>query len=699
MTNTKTNTTTTNNSKNITKQDYLQFMRNTVNTLDTMNSRSFSPMLLELINSRANDIKALNNEYFATAEMNAVRTIEDTDETIQEINNCIKNITTSESDKQALLIKLSEIEHTKAQAQEDRATATDKHNTSIRFSDLADCVQEYATAYLYEEPTQTERNKVFTNFSKQVEEHTQKHNPYMFSNASMSALAFFEVDTELHEDWARYYHAKSRVTSYIRSNKAPTAIDGTHTKTKAATAEEVKQWINAGHQIGDNYYYQLDNQTRISLIEKNGIYKFRKQHKTIKNHTSIEKYTDENGEYFIDGYIKNYDVYVDNFGALDRITKLFNIAKLTDRELLFLKAFNSKTALNVEITAHSNYLEKCYKRAEELTNEHNKKYYVDREQAEIRASKKAYTMRVDYAIRRATGLTIANSKNHFINRLLNKLRKSADIIGVNKVLYYPCNEWKTNDFKNIKKSDHEEKQDFKYFNHLMISNRGTAQIIEHYTMSMNNFITVIDEEYTALKNDNKTYYKTVYKYTPIETNIINWLSETQAEGVRADWKMQLIQELAKSEIDNSTPEKQHTAETNHARYILKQATNNSPFIHLATAEELQTACKQLEKHRAKAKAKAEQEQRRAEQRRRKAQQNRLTEYKQTAVYNFMYSKLMNNAELKEFKKLNLKQQYNKMCMINFVNGFIACQHLNGSELEEFKKLNLKEQYRTAKANY
>ena len=685
-------TTTLLNSKNninteTIKDMYSLALYDTYKQIQKLYSKNAHSMLKNLLNEYGQAKIFFNQMYIIELLTHAEHKHSINKKNIAELRKIINRVTTTDE------IKAEAEEEQSHRRAEQNSTATDidilEQALQITACNLANLVQEYTQSYIYDTPTAkayaraeehynmilsdaenhsngTISDIVITAHSTQHSKHTYKdtysqtHTERTATNAGASATVFLKhYKNCIISDLAHRRTAKATVTRTINKLDSVSTLDQLHTDKKTATAEQLQKWLADGHRADKDYYIEQKNGTRKSLYysDKDGCYIIVTKRKTIKQANSLEIYKTENGESTIKNISDTDNIYIDSFGALERVETLINKCNLTDRERIYIKALCSRTALYVEIKAHQFYYDK----------NHDKMNY---KKLHKKCNDFAFRMRKKYALEQIFSKdTAQDTKNKFLKRLYQKLSAPYKTM--------------TSKSKFIKHNGEYIKlfaRDNNYYNYMMITNHGTAQA----TPSHKNMLQWIDYTDTA---------------TATDTAVIDWLTSEQAEQLKAEHKAEERRQRANTRIDNSTAENMHRAETSHAVYILKQATGNSQFIHTATAEELQTACKQLEKHRAKAKAKAEQEQRRKEQSRRKAQQERITDYKKTAVYNFMYSKVMTNSELEQFKKLTLKQQYNKMCMINFINGFITCHRLNGSELEQFKKLSLKEQYRTAKQQH
>lgn len=450
-----------------TTAEYKTAFHTVSNTLETINSKSYNKILVNLINSKGNDIRALNSVYLANQSRQAQTDIDDLTADIDEVKKAIQRLSTSQADRDTLDILLTDLKADRDTARADRDTANESKNNSVVFSDLADSVQEYALCLLLpprdkdikkalakvQTKTGTSRQYIQV-FKGLVNTHTAQLNPYIMPqlNASRSAVVFMAYDKELRKDFivnlARYYNAKSSVSRYIHSNKAPTLIDGTRTDYYTATAEQVNQWTARGHKIDSNYTVELVNGDKVSLMLKDGTLQFRKQHKTLKKGISIENYKTENGEYIIDGYFTSYHTLIDSIGSKERIERVFDIVNPTERERNIINYYFSVPAETTENTAHIEYY-----------NEHRATAESRRALKDFAKACNVYATkeRIKYAVKRETNLDKDNSVNKVWNRLVDHFNECIP------------------DINAIIPKDTAQPTEFDYYNYLMQTNRGTSQ--------------------------------------------------------------------------------------------------------------------------------------------------------------------------------------------------------------------------------
>lgn len=459
-----------------TQEEYKAIINLTANTLETINGKSYNPLLTQLINAKHNDIHALKFAKLTTDSRTQDELITELNTEITETLKGIKRLSTSQADRDELDELLTQALSDRATAREERDTLNSSRVIDCTLSDLMDNVQEFILNLLLS-PRPKDYTKATQRHSDimqgQANSHTANIDPYIMPqlNASLSALTFYENDEELQaefiEELAHYYNAKSSISRHIHSNKNPNALNGTRTDHYTATAEQINQWIAQGHEIGDSYHITAKNGDKISLILKDGLLQFRKQHKTIKQCISYENYTTENGENLIDGYINSYNILIDSTGAQERIERVLDIVNPTERERNIINYYFSIPAETTENKAHIKYY-----------NEH-------RHTAENRrALKEFYKMcntyataeRVKYAVKRETKLDKDNSLNKVWNRLVKHFNECIT------------------DINTIMPKDTAQPTDFDYYNALMQTNRGTAQATSEHRADL---IQWAEESHTA----------------------------------------------------------------------------------------------------------------------------------------------------------------------------------------------------------
>lgn len=136
----------------------------------------------------------------------------------------------------------------------------------------------------------------------------------------------------------------------ISTLTAPDAMNRHTTKSRKATAQEVKKWMQIVGGTGAEYKRAVQAQRASASVcfdtmeyrngkERNGWYLIR-HYVTIAPYQYIEDYaqTDENGENDVQ-YIKTYNPFVSSSADLDRLEELAERANLTDRQREFLNAF------------------------------------------------------------------------------------------------------------------------------------------------------------------------------------------------------------------------------------------------------------------------------------------------------------------------------------------------------------------------
>lgn len=502
-------TTTTNTTTNTTAL-YQQAFKHTLTALNSINSRHYSSMLYNLMNQVGNDKRALTNIDIAIKETEQKAEKDETRAELNEIIKILNRVTISQEQRDELAEQYAQT-HKEYENELDHLADT-RLLKSLNFSDLMDDVQEYLLGTLENiTPKNTQkaldRHQLIIN--NRAEQHTKQLDRYLLPqfNAAASAQFFYsqidELQAEHIAELETIYNGKSFVTHFIRSNKAPNPLDGTTTKYKDATAENVTKWLEQGHKISTKnnpYYIQLSNQDRISLVIKDNKYQFRIQHATYKKGLSIENFRTEKGEVVIDGLITSYNMYADSIGALERIQELGNTANLTERERDFISAFCSKPAIIKQGKAHIKYFDKHYDNA----CKYNKLALFYK-----RIEQYSYLVRLNYSFERI-GLSKASTKSMFIKRLLTRLHKAK----------------KHHNFIELIKTDTE------YLNYIMTTNRGIS---------------------TATLNNRQDLIQWTNQATPqAPTNVIKWTKSdirpqpiTAEERVRAEQDEKHRQELTK----------------------------------------------------------------------------------------------------------------------------------------------------------
>ena len=157
-------------------------------------------------------------------------------------------------------------------------------------------------------------------------------------------------------------------------------------------------------------------------------------------------YINRNGEYIIDGYEKTYNTYIDNLTALERLEEIINNSNLKPREREFITIFCGASARKVENLAHIDYFNNHFENAVKHNN--IKQFY------EL-ISKYSYGQRLKYCCKRI-GVNTPSAQSNFIKRILERLRKVKEQLERIDLI----------------------KNDFKFFDYLMTTNRSNT-VIDH----------------------------------------------------------------------------------------------------------------------------------------------------------------------------------------------------------------------------
>lgn len=300
-------------------QTYEQYERDVSAVLANLDRTTPTPIIRQLQNSRRADQVARANP--ATAE-----DITDHEErhaaaleAIEEVDRISHRITAAQADR---IAAAQEGESLRAERDNERNAAADLAKVIARtLSDRADLLQVAAAADL-EEPTETEIAAVLG--KEQAE----------------------DWDEDIIYQLAKLRHRRNAVARYIRAQRGVNALNGMHTDTRAATADEVKAWRASGKGIGADHkqptkggYITLE--WREQTKSRPSGYYFINRRYTVNQWHSIEQ-LNESGD--ITGYIRTQNPYTADLAAVERLESLATAANLTDRERQWLNAFCSPTA-------------------------------------------------------------------------------------------------------------------------------------------------------------------------------------------------------------------------------------------------------------------------------------------------------------------------------------------------------------------
>ena len=567
----KTNTTTnTQTQEQTTEELYNILFYHTSRALRSLNAVSFSPMLTQLINQQYNDKKAIKSPTIAVKLSELSEDLTEVNTELIELERHIKRITLVEDTREELNERRNALALEKAQITEDKKTLNDKKVTALTFSDFMDCVQECALAYFSPiDPKYIDKAEKRLNGTEDEDQEEDTEEEDQESTQDEDENTFNSMSVE---DLARLYQCRSAVKKYINSRRAPQVYNGTRTRYIKLSAEDLAEIENGTLKEGDTV--RLTETKQKTLVIKNNEYKWKTQEKTITNCHSLEHYTTEDGETYIDGYIKSYNMYADTIGALEHIETLINNAALTERERLFLKYFCNKTAIMVETKAHIHYFNMYYDKA--VKNGQLKQFFEY-------ANKYAYIKRIDYALY-SIGIEYKDPKkytsvkNKFMTRLRARIQKAY-------------------------KKTHQEhttiiKTDFEYYNHLMTTNRG---IRPSTTATSTNLLSFVDLEHKHTPSTDNTLYTYTYtdKHGNTHTEGATWSTTNQEHKPITDQDRAQDQERAQTErerrkiygyklelykaLRDAEPMKEKTYNAKYSAFIFFDALTESEQIEVATA--------------------------------------------------------------------------------------------------------------------
>lgn len=289
--------------------------------LANLDRTSPAPLIRELQNSRRRDEIARANpataESIAEAEERHAAAVE----ALAEVDRIAHRITAAEADR---IAAAQEGQALRAERDEERTTAADLAKVVSRtLSDRADLVQVAAAADL-EEPTETEITAAERRAEERGEELTAE---------------------EIHAN-AKRRHRRNAVARYVRAQRSGNALNGMHTDTTPATAEQVTAWRAAGKPTGADHkqptkggYITLEYREQTKSRPAGWYFVSRRY--TVNQWQSIEA-LDESGNPC--GYIRTQNTYAADLDAVERLESLAAAADLTAREREYLAAFCGRAA-------------------------------------------------------------------------------------------------------------------------------------------------------------------------------------------------------------------------------------------------------------------------------------------------------------------------------------------------------------------
>ena len=555
------------------KAFYNDAFKHTYKALNSINCKAYSPMLTRLLNNQYSDKKALNTPFYVVEHNNIISELEDLTDSTEETRKAIKRLSTSQAERdehnERLTEELAELDSLRADR--DNLTKFD----GLNFSDFMDSVQEYALGTL--EPITAKDYKKAVDRLKSFyaemctaeskAEHIKQLNPFTFPhfNAMYSAAVFIcnaETRKTILLDLATYYHAKSKVTKHIHSSRAPQVYEGTHTNYYQATAEELTQW-QSRHE--DTEEVEEDkNGNKKSLVIKDGIPQFKVIRKTIKNGISFENFKNEDGEYYIDGYITSYHTLIDSLGEQERIQAIIDTINPTPRERNILKYYFTVPAESVENKAHIQYY-----------NEHRATAETRRALKEFNKLCNTYATdeRIKYAVKRETGLI----KDDSIGKVWRRLKKhiTEQIPNINAIISTPT----------------AKPTDFDFFRSLMLTNRPLKQATAEPRADLIQWIMLAQQEPQPSVIQWTKPSRTAHSVTAEEKELDELTErERQATAKLYGFKLETFKALRDAEQwnDNGTYNAKYSAFT---------------FFNSLSEDEQLTACKLRLDEQSQAKAK------------------------------------------------------------------------------------------------
>ena len=378
--------TTTTTTRQAITEVYSTYEKDTAAVLANLHRTTPAPLLEQLQNARRADEIARANPATAESIAEAEAAHEAAREAIAEVDRISHRITAAQAER---IAAAQEGESLRAEADEERATAADLQKVISRtLSDRADLVQVAAAADL-EEPTPQELETAARRAEERGEDLTAE---------------------EIHAR-AKQRHRRNAVARYIRGQRSGNALNGTHTDTTPATAEQVAQWKAAGKPTTEDYKEPTKGGT-ISLVWREqtksrpaGFYFIRRRY-TVNQWQSIEALT-EDGQ--TAGIIRTQNEFAADLAAVERLEALATAADLTAREREFLAIF-------------------CGRAARQAGAESRRAYHTEKgaKATEAGANEAEYTARKAYAFSRI-GLTTDTARRQFFSRLCRRLYAAAQI--------------------------------------------------------------------------------------------------------------------------------------------------------------------------------------------------------------------------------------------------------------------------------
>lgn len=365
---------------------YETYERDVSAVLANLDRTSPAPLIRQLQNAKRADIVARANPATAEDITEAEAAHDTAREAVEECDRISRRITAAQADR---IAAAQEADTLRAERDNARHTAADLAKVVARtLSDRADLVQVAAAADL-EEPTAAELEAAERRAEERGEELTAE---------------------EIHER-AKTKHRRNAVARYVRAQRSGNALNGMHTDTRPATAEEVAAWMASGKATGADHkqptkggYITLEHREQ-TKSRPAGWYFINRRY-TVNQWTSIEALTEDGTSA---GYIRTQNQFAADLEAVEALEELTARADLTAREREYLAAFCGRAAREAGADARRIYHAEAGAKA-----------------TEAGASAAEYTARRVYAFNRI-GITTDANRRQFFSRMTRKLSAAAQV--------------------------------------------------------------------------------------------------------------------------------------------------------------------------------------------------------------------------------------------------------------------------------
>ena len=377
-------TTTTTDTRTTIIEAYATYEKDVAAVLANLDRTSPAPLIRQLQNARRADEVARANPATAEDIAEAEERHAAAREAIAEVDRISHRITAAQAER---IAAAQEGQTLRTEADEARHTAADLAKVAARtLSDRADLVQVAAAADL-EEPTPAEIAAAERRAEERGEDLTAE---------------------EIHAN-AKRRHRRNAVARYVRAQRSGNALNGMHTDTIPATAEDVAAWRAAGKPTTEDYREPTKGGT-ISLYWREatkqrpaGFYFIRRRY-TVNQWTSIEALTEDGATA---GMIRTQNTYTADLDAVERLEALAGAADLTAREWEYLAAF-------------------CGRAARQAGAEERRAYHTENgnRATEAGANAAEYNARKAYCFERI-GISTDTARRQFFSRLTRRLYAAA----------------------------------------------------------------------------------------------------------------------------------------------------------------------------------------------------------------------------------------------------------------------------------